>query len=199
LNIVFDLGGVVFTWKPEEIIARVFTNPSARAVVRHNIFGHHDDWTRLDRGTLLYPEAILRAITRTGLSASSISAFFRQVPLSLVAVPDTVALLRRLKTRGHRLFYLSNMHTAVMNYVERIYTFWDVFKGGVMSCRVHWVKPESEIYTCLLEQYELKVSQTVFIDDLPGNLEPAARIGMQTIKFDNLAQCERQLMALDCI
>ena len=198
MNIIFDLGGVVFTWKPEEIIARAFSNPSARALVRRNIFGHYD-WSRLDRGTLLYPEAILRATARTGLSASSIAEFFRQVPLSLVAVPETVALLRRLKTKGHRLFYLSNMHTAAMDYVERIYTFWDVFKGGVMSCRVHWVKPEPEIYTCLIEQYELKVTQTVFIDDSPANLEPADRIGMQTIKFDNPTQCERQLMALDCI
>jgi putative hydrolase of the HAD superfamily len=198
LNIVFDLGGVVLTWKPEEIIARAFSNPSARALVRRNIFGHHD-WSRLDRGTLLYPEAILRATARTGLSASSIAEFFRQVPLSLVAVPETVALLRRLKTKGHRLFYLSNMHTAAMDYVERIYTFWDVFKGGVMSCRVHWVKPEPGIYTCLIEKYELKVHQTVFIDDSPANLEPADRIGMQTIKFDNSAQCERQLMALDWI
>jgi putative hydrolase of the HAD superfamily len=186
------------TWKPEEIIARVFSNPSVRAVVRHNILGHYD-WSQLDRGTLLYPEATMRAVSRTGLSASSIAEFFRQVPLSLVAVPDTISLLRRLKTRGHRLFYLSNMHMAAMNYVERIYTFWDVFRGGVMSCRVHWVKPEPEIYTCLIEQYELKASQTVFIDDSPGNLEPAAGIGMQTIKFDDPEQCERQLIALDCI
>ncbi len=198
MNIVFDLGGVILTWKPEEIIARAFSNPSARALVRRNIFGHHD-WTLLDRGTLLYPEAILRATARTGLSASSISEFFRQVPLSLVAVPETVDLSRRLKTRGHRLFYLSNMHTAAMNYVEQIYTFWDVFKGGIMSCRVHWVKPEPEIYTCLIEQYELEVSQTVFIDDFTGNLEPAVRLGMQTIKFNNVEQCERQLMALDCL
>jgi putative hydrolase of the HAD superfamily len=198
LNIVFDLGGVVFTWKPEEIIARVFTNPSARAVVRHNIFGHYD-WSRLDRGTLLYPEATLRAMSRTGLSASSIAEFFRQVPLSLVAVPETVALLRRLKTRGHRLFYLSNMHVASIDYIERAYTFWDVFKGGVLSCRVHWIKPEPEIYVYLMEQYGLMGTSMIFIDDITANLETAAGIGMQTIKFDNPEQCERQLMALDCI
>ena len=138
-------------------------------------------------------------MSRTGLSASSIAEFFRQVPLSLVAVPETVALLRRLKTRGHRLFYLSNMHVASIDYIERAYTFWDVFKGGVISCRVHWIKPEPEIFICFLEQYELMGTSTIFIDDMDANLETAAWIGMETVKFDNLAQCERQLMALDCI
>jgi haloacid dehalogenase superfamily, subfamily IA, variant 3 with third motif having DD or ED len=141
----------------------------------------------------------MRAMSRTGLSASSIAEFFRQVPLSLVAVPETVALLRRLKTRGHRLFYLSNMHVASIDYIERAYTFWDVFKGGVLSCRVHWIKPEPEIYVYLMEQYGLMGTSMIFIDDITANLETAARIGMQTIKFDNPEQCERQLMALDCI
>ena len=197
MNIVFDLGGVVFTWDPEAIIARVFTNPAVKAVVRSKIF-NHADWGELDRGTLLYPEATLRAAARTGLPGSAISQLFRQVPLSLVGLPETVALLRRLKMKGHRLFYLSNMHVAAMEYVEEAYTLWDVFEGGVMSCRVHLIKPEPEIYAYLVAQYGLMKTQTIFIDDLTANLEPAARIGMQTIKFENPMQCEHQLGELGC-
>jgi hypothetical protein len=60
VNIIFDLGGVVFTWNPEKIIARVFDDPAVRALVRSKIF-NHPDWDELDRGTLLY------RISREGL------------------------------------------------------------------------------------------------------------------------------------
>ncbi len=198
MNIIFDLGGVVFTWEPEKIIARVFADPDVRALVRSEIF-NHTDWDQLDRGTLLYPEATLRAAARTGLPGSAIAQLFKQVPLSLVGLPDTVALLRRLKAKGHRLFYLSNMHGAAIDYLERAYAFWDVFEGGVISCRVHLIKPEPEIYRYLIKQYGLKKKQTIFIDDLAANLEPAERIGIQTIKFENPIQCEHQLEILGCV
>lgn len=197
MNIVFDLGGVVFTWEPEKIIARVFADPAVRTLVRSKIF-EHADWDQLDRGTLLYPEATLRAAARTGLPKSAMARLFRQVPLSLLGLPETVALLRRLKAMGHRLFYLSNMHVASIDYLERAYTFWDVFVGGVISCRVHLIKPEPEIYRYLIKQYGLNKRQTIFIDGLAANLEPAERIGMQTIKFENPVQCERRLEILGC-
>jgi putative hydrolase of the HAD superfamily len=198
MNIVFDLGGVVFTWEPEKIMAWVFDDPNVRALVRTHIF-NHPDWDELDRGTLLYPEATLRAVERTGLPASSISRFFRHVPPALAGIPETVALLRRLKAKGHRLFYLSNMHVASVSYLERTYTFWDVFEGGVISCRVHLIKPEPEIYEYLVAQYDLKKEQTIFIDDLASNLEPADKMGIQTILFKNPKQCEHQLEVLGCV
>jgi hypothetical protein len=37
LNIVFDLGGVVVTWEPEVVIAKVFTDPVVQAKVRTQI------------------------------------------------------------------------------------------------------------------------------------------------------------------
>jgi putative hydrolase of the HAD superfamily len=198
VNIVFDLGGVVFSWNPEKITARVFDDPAVRALVKSKIF-NHPDWDELDRGTLLYPEATRRAVERTRLGASSITRLFRQVPLALVGMPETVALLRRLKAKGHKLFYLSNMHVASIEYLERAYTFWDIFEGGVISCRVHFIKPEPEIYACLAERYRLDKTQTIFIDDLTANLEPAEKMGIQTIQFHNALQCEHQLELLGCI
>lgn len=198
MNVIFDLGGVVFSWKPEKIIARVFDDPAVRTLVRSKIF-NHQDWDELDRGTLLYPEATSRAVERTGLPASSITRLFRQVPLALVGMPETVALLRSLKAKGHRLFYLSNMHVASIEYLEKAYTFWDVFEGGVISCRVQFIKPEPEIYACLVERYGLDKTKTIFIDDLTANLEPAEKMGIQTIQFHNSIQCEYRLKLLGCV
>jgi HAD superfamily hydrolase (TIGR01509 family) len=198
LNIVFDLGGVVVTWEPEVIIAQVFADPVVQALVRTEILGHAD-WLALDRGTLLRQDAIVRAVQRTGLSEADVAALLRQVPPALVAITETVDLLYRLKAQGHTLFCLSNMHVASIEHLEKAYTFWEVFTGVVISCRLHLCKPEPAIYAYLLETYALDGAQTVFIDDTEVNLTAAAQFGLHTIKFESPVQCERQLQALGCI
>jgi putative hydrolase of the HAD superfamily len=198
LNIVFDLGGVVVTWEPEVIIAQVFADPAVQALVRTEIFGHAD-WLALDRGTLLRQDAIVRAVQRTGLAEADVAALLQQVPPALVAIAETVDLLYRLKAQGHTLFCLSNMHVASIEHLEKAYTFWEVFTGVVISCRLHVCKPEPAIYAYLLETYALNGATTVFIDDTEVNLTAAAQFGLHTIKFESPGQCERQLQTLGCI
>jgi len=198
LNIVFDLGGVVVTWEPEVIIANIFADPVIQARVHKQIIGHAD-WLALDRGTLPRQDAIVRAAQRTDLSEVDVAEFLRQVPPALVIIPGTVDLLYRLKAQGHTLFCLSNMHVASIDHLERAYTFWEVFAGAVISCRLHLCKPEPAIYTYLLETYGLDGAGTVFIDDTEENLSAAAQFGIHTVKFENPAQCESQLRELGCI
>lgn len=198
MNIVFDLGGVVVRWEPEALIARVFADPVVQAIVRKEIIGHAD-WLALDRGTLSRRDAIARAAQRTGLSEADVDELLRQVPPALVAIPGTVSLMYRLKAQGHALFCLSNMHLASIEHLEQAYTFWEVFTGIAISCRLHLCKPEPAIYSYLLETYGLEGANTVFIDDTEVNLTAAAQFGIRTIKFESPAQCERQLRALGCI
>jgi putative hydrolase of the HAD superfamily len=198
LNIVFDLAGVVVRYDQAALIAEVFPDPTMHATVRADVIGHVD-WLALDRGTLSQPDAIVRAAHRTGLSATDIAQLFAQMSAAWVPIAGTVDLLQRLHAKGHPLFCLSNMHVASIAYLEQTYTFWDVFTGVVISCRVQLIKPEPAIYAYLLERYGLEASQTVFIDDTVINLEAAAQWGIQTIRFENPVQCARQLQALGCI
>jgi putative hydrolase of the HAD superfamily len=195
LNLVFDLGGVVVRWDPDAIIAGVFADPETRSKVRAGVFGHAD-WLELDRGTLGREDAIARAANRTGVAAHEIKRLLHAVPPSLIVFPDTVELLYRLRAKGHPLYCLSNMHFASIEYLERMHTFWDVFDGAVISCRLQLCKPESAIYAHLLKSYGLKAEETLFIDDVQVNLDAAARLGIRTLKFENAAQCERELRSL---
>jgi len=198
LNIVFDLGGVVVTWQPKEIIARVFAEPDVQATIYAEII-EHPDWLALDRGTLSPAHATARAAIRTGLSESEIAHFLSQVPPALIAIPDTVSLLYRLRDRGHLLFCLSNIQHASIEHLEAAYLFWEVFSGRVFSCRIQLLKPEPQIYAHLLETHRLKAEESVFVDDSPANLSAAARFGIRTVKFDNAAQCEEELRLLGCL
>jgi epoxide hydrolase-like predicted phosphatase len=195
MNVVFDLGGVVFTWNPDWIIDGVFGDEQSRQIVREKIF-HHSDWAALDRGTLARKEAIERAVSRTGLSKPEISALMQRIPQALVPIPETLDIIRRLKQNpAHKLFVLSNMHVASIDHIDQTYPIWDdLFDGMVISCRIHMAKPELRIYQYLLETLGLNAADTIFIDDTQKNLEPASQLGMHTILFETSQQCERELI-----
>jgi putative hydrolase of the HAD superfamily len=198
LNIVFDLGGVVVRWEPETLIADLFDDLEVCRVV-HSEFVGHPDWVELDRGTLAPEDAVARASERTGLSHFELNHFLQRVPSRLTPITDTVELLHRLKTQGHSLYCLSNMHFASIEYLERTYDFFDVFTGKVISCRLNLCKPEPKIYSHLLETYGLHAADTVFIDDVEVNLATARQMGIQTVRFENPVQCTDELRAMGCI
>jgi len=159
----------------------------------------HADWLALDRGTLSPQEAITRAAKRTGLSEPEVGHFMQQVPPALVAIPDTVNLLYRLRAPGHAFFCLSNIQHAAIEYLEAEYSFREVFAGSVMSSRVQLMKPEPEIYTYLFDMYRLNVTETIFIDDTVAKLTGAAQFGHQTIKFESPEQCEDRSRSVGCL
>ena len=197
LNIVFDLGGVVFNWQPDSIIRSVFTDSRIQKLVRAEIIGHLD-WLELDRGTLSQEEAIFRGASRTGLPCADIEKLLNAVPPSLTPIPGTIELIRSTKKANNRLFVLSNMQSASISYLEENHKIWDMFDGIVISCRINKVKPEAAIYEHLLNAYELEAAETVFIDDLSENLTVASSIGIQTIRFVDPYDCRRRLIDLQC-
>ena len=198
MNLVFDMGGVVLRWDPGAIIAGVFSDAESRAKVQAGVFDD-PDWLELDRGTLDREDAIRRAAKRTGMAEAQIRRLLYAVPPSLTAYPDTVELLYRLKAKGYPLYCLSNMHRASLEHIKQVHRFWDVFGGLVFSCEVNLCKPEAGIYEHLLRAYQLDPANTLFMDDVQKNLDAAAELGIRTIKFENAAQCERELRALGVI
>lgn len=193
MNIVFDLGGVVFRWQPDTIIESVFEEADTQDLVRKEIFEHRD-WVELDRGTIALEKAIERGARRTGLPSQDIERLLGAVPRFLTPIEPTIDLIQDLSNTANRLFVLSNMHLASIAYLEQHHTIWEMFDGVVISSRIQMVKPERQIYEHLLNRYQLEAAETVFIDDMQENLAAAALLGIQTIRFVDAAQCERALV-----
>jgi putative hydrolase of the HAD superfamily len=198
LNIVFDLGGVIFNWQPEVIIQSVFEDSETQELVRVEIF-EHSDWVDLDRGTITLGKAIDRGATRTGLPRQDVERLLNEVPRFLTPVEETIELIRAIRDTNNRLFVLSNMHLASITYLEKKHRIWDMFDGIVISSRIRMVKPEIEIYEHLLTAHQLIASETIFIDDMSENLAAASSIGIQTIKFVGPSQCRQTLVDIGCI
>ena len=198
MNIVFDLGGVVFKWQPDQIIESVFDNEETQKKVKTQIF-EHPDWAELDRGTLSVDEAIERGATRTKLSRLEISELMQQVPYSLTPISDTFRLIQSVKKNSNKIYILSNMHIASIEHLKKEYSILDIFDGKVISCRINMAKPEPGIYRYLLDKYKLIASETVFIDDMDKNLDAASMFGIRPIKFEDPNQCEYELKKLGVI
>jgi putative hydrolase of the HAD superfamily len=198
MNIIFDLGGVVVRWDPRAIAERVFSDPEERDVACVDVLGH-PDWIEVDRGTLSPEDFAAKAAQRTGLPRARVTALVDAVPPSLTPIEGTVDLIRRLAARGHDLYCLSNMGAASIAFLEARDDIWPLFRGVVISSRVKMCKPDPAIFAHLLSTYGLDPAHTLFIDDTAANTAAASEVGMQTIRFESPAQCERELLAAGCL
>ena len=197
MNVIFDLGGVVFDWQPQALVQRVYNDPKTESLVLEQIIGHAD-WIELDRGTLALEDAISRGASRTGLPGQEIARLFAAVPASLTPIDATIRLLHKLHN-NHSLYVLSNMHLESADYLEASHDIWRLFDGVVFSCRIKEIKPEPGIYAHLLDEHQLVPAETVFIDDLQENLDAASAFGIRTVHFVDPAQCRTDLKDMNCL
>jgi HAD superfamily hydrolase (TIGR01509 family) len=201
VDVVFDLGGVVFTWRPVELVGRVLPHrvtddDSARRWVEAIFEGYGGDWQAFDRGTVEVPALVQRIAARTGLTTTEVRAVVEAVPVSLTPIAATVDLLREVKAAGHRLLYLSNMPAPYADHLERVHDFFDDFEDGVFSSRVHKVKPEADIFDHALEQFGVQAGDCVFLDDHLPNVEAARSLGWQAHLFTQADAARRDLQAM---
>ena len=133
-NIVFDLGGVVVDFNPREFLVDHFLNEKLENQLYDITFGSAE-WLKIDAGVLPRDQAY--DIMREKGKALGYS-FETEVILSdwfdmLNTKDDTVQLMKRLKKRGYRLFYLSNIADDVLDTLRQR-RFWSLFDGGIASC-----------------------------------------------------------------
>lgn len=199
MNYVFDFGAVLVTWKPVNLLAECFPQqadtPAHAGHLAHAVFGH-EDWQSYDRGTLTMDEVIARTSARLGLDAQRFAALVGSIGQRLVPMEDSIAWLARLKAQREaggdvRLYFLSNMPVDYARVLERDHAFVGWFDGGIFSGDVGAIKPEAAIYQQLQARYDLVPQQTVFFDDLLGNVQAARALGWHAVQFHNAAQAQR--------
>jgi putative hydrolase of the HAD superfamily len=207
MNVVFDFGAVLFTWRPLDLVAECFPDragtPAQAGHLAHEVFGHAD-WQAFDRGTVTMAEVIDRTVARLGLDRAALTRLVEDIGQRLVPMPDSIALLNRLqalraaqqaegRVDALKLYFLSNMPVPYARTLERLHAFLLDFDGGIFSGDVLLIKPEPAIYQLLQSRYALDPAQTVFIDDLLGNIEAARAQGWHGVHFKSAGQVTQDL------
>lgn len=201
MKLVFDFGGVVFDWRPAELLqrtlpARVTDADSAAHWVREVFQEYRGDWGEFDRGVLSADDVVARIAQRTGLGVGEVRAVVDAVPGALQPIEGTVSLLGRLRASGVPLFYLSNMPAPFAEHLERTHGFVGWFEGGVFSSRVQRCKPDPAIFALAAERFGAEPGELVFLDDHRPNVEAAQAAGWRGLHFTDAARAERELRDL---
>ncbi len=196
--VIFDLGGVVLD-SPLHVIARyeeelALPAGSIGGVVTGT--GSGGAWSRLERGELGM-DAFYAAFDRECADAGhEISAHELMERIAASAQPRASMLraVGRIRDEGLRVSALTNNWVGEEPQMHPLREHFDVFvESSVVGLR----KPDPRIYRHACELLEVEPAESVFLDDIGGNLKPARAMGMATIKVEDpdtaLGELERLL------
>lgn len=179
-NIIFDLGNVIINYNQKQIINN-FTEKEEEIKYIYNEIFHAPEWTLMDLGDITNDEAIEIINKRnqyrySKLTEDFLHEWYKKQPINR----DIVEIAKRLKEKGYNLYVLSNMANLTYEYFKND-DFFALCTGIVISAHEHIKKPDEKVYKLLLERYNLKAEECLFIDDDDSgkNYETANRIGIK--------------------
>lgn len=191
-NVVFDLGGVVFSRDPRKFEPEFIKFFSYITLPQMPHF-----WEEYDRGVVTYDETLDALAAYNNCERELAEANLKRSILTQEEVVATKELIIGLKQAGYRLYVLSNMSKEFIEFLRKkeVYGYFD---GEVVSCVEHVVKPDDEIYRRMEERYDIVPAETLFVDDRPKNVEAACSRGWHGFNFDhrNPEQSCKELRAL---
>jgi putative hydrolase of the HAD superfamily len=113
------------------------------------------------------------------------------------AFPDMIHLVRTLKERhGIKIGVVSNEgRELTADRIRRfgLHEFVDFF---IVSCFVHFRKPDEDIFRVALDVAQALPSQVAYLEDRPMFVEVAASLGMHAICHQGLESTRERLAAL---
>ncbi|MFW5870569.1 MAG: HAD family hydrolase [Candidatus Sumerlaeota bacterium] len=194
-NIVFDFGGVLVHFEPARFLAGRGDHVDDIDHIRRCVYDHAD-WQNFDCGRLSMETLAERAAPRLGWSQADTRRLLDETLDAIVPIEGMPAFAARLRDSGYDIYLLSNMPADFHPHFVENTPYWDIFTGEIVSGHVDLLKPDPAIYKALLDKYDLKAAETVFVDDRPENIEAARGLGMHGLLCDNPAQCRSDLTTL---
>lgn len=104
-------------------------------------------------------------------------------------------LLNKLKATGYKTYLLSDQTNDWWPLLDKRYNIFSYFDKVFISSEVGLHKPEKAFYEFVLNDTKLSPSETLFVDDLQENLDPAHEIGMNVLLFNDAEKFKTELEA----
>lgn len=181
-NVIFDMGNVLLTYDPEVCLKHFFDCEEERAVIRRELF-EGPEWVEGDLGYLTDEERFYGVRKRVPQKLhEGLKRCTAEWDMCMQPVPGAREFCAHVKSRGGRIYVLSNASSSFYRYFPRFSSL-DYFDGIVVSCDIHIIKPDIRIYQHLLEKYKLRPEECFFIDDLKANVEGAEKAGIRGAVF----------------
>ena len=196
-NIIFDLGGVLIDWNPRYLYSKIFKGDEEQMewfltnICTNDWNMEQDAGRSLQKGTDLlvkqYPKY-----------TEEITAYYQRWEEMLYGeIKDTVLILNLLHSLNEKKLYaLTNWSAETFPVAWRRFPFLKLFEGIVVSGSEMTRKPYEKIYHILLDRYEIKAENSLFIDDNRENVDTALQLGFHGIHFKSPQLLKEEFLKL---
>ncbi len=180
---VFDLGGVLIDWNPENLYRELIPDPDERHEFLTTICT--PAWNaEMDAGRSVR-ESVAALVDAHPDHATQIEAWWTRWPEMLDGeIPGTRPLVESLARTGRPLYALTNWSTETWPQGIQRYPFVEeLFDGIVVSGQERVAKPDPRLFEILNDRYDLDPASTTYVDDSPANIATATGLGYITHLF----------------
>lgn len=185
-NVIFDYGQVIISFDPY-YMTKAYVNDEKVAKDLSEIIFDRIYWDKLDNGSITDDEvkAAFKNRIPSHLYDTACKVYdnwYYNNPI----IPGIKEIIEELKAKGVKLYLLSNISIGFAENhqnIPKVSEILSLFDGLVFSGPIGLNKPNREIFDYLLNTYNLKAENCVFIDDSEKNLNGAKAVNINTILF----------------
>ena len=184
-NIIFDLGGVIYDIRYENIPEAFARMGAGNLVSLYSKAKQTDFIDRYEEGLISSDDFCeeIRRVSEVPLTNEQIKEAWNAI---LIDVPaPRVDFLLKLKEK-YKLYLFSNTNqfnydcfTAYLKEKYGFDFFETIFKAAYFSHILHIRKPKAEGFQKIMQEQQLNPAETLFIDDSPQHVEGARHCGLQ--------------------
>jgi 2-haloacid dehalogenase len=197
-TVVFDIGGVFLDWNPRHLYDKLFDD----AAERDHFLTHvcNLEWNARQDAGRSFRQAVAEIADAHPTYVRLAELYLERWPEMVSGLIDgTMAIAESLKKSGMPLYLLTNCSAETFPIIQAHFTFPALFDGAVVSGQIGLMKPDPAIYRHLLDRFGLQAADSLFIDDVPANVDAARALGMHAHHFRNAAGLRAELVALGCL
>lgn len=192
--IIFDLGGVYFT-DGSELAARKMAKRFGldKDLVSQTLTAKSDAGRRYRRGEITFHKFWDHVKKQLGIESDNneLNTLWLE---TYKPIAGTVEIIKRLRSKGIRLYYLSDNVKERAVHLQNKHNFLEHFIDGIFSHKVRLSKIDGlAIFQKALDQTGDDSSEVVYVDDKKEYVDEASKLGMKGIHFRSPAQLKKDL------
>ena len=192
-NIIFDLGNVILDIDYQSTIKAFEKIGIENASILYSKSSQTKIFDQLETGKITKEDFILeiqKIIPKASKSKiiNAWNAIIKDLPESRIDI------LKNLKDK-FSIFLLSNTNSIHVDYIikkiggGKYDEFYNLFDKVYYSHEVKLRKPDPNIFKLVINENNLKIKNTLFIDDSIQHINSAKKLGLQTYHLNNSIEC----------
>ena len=188
-NIIFDLGNVILDIDYQSTIKAFEKIGIENASILYSKSSQTKIFDQLETGKISKEDFILEM--QKNIPKASKSEIINAWNAIIKDLPESrIDILKNLKDK-FSIFLLSNTNSIHIDYIVRKIgrgkydEFYNLFDKVYYSHEVKLRKPDPNIFKLVINENNLKIKNTLFIDDSIQHINSAKKLGLQTYHLNN--------------